>query len=107
MKEPVDYKDNSEVGRLDKDREKDELIKTAKKRTKKTRDEKSESEPDSKSIEESLADIDKIIEKLKAADTPLEEMFRFYEEGVQLLDKVNKRIDKVEKDLIVLDKKLN
>lgn len=74
--------------------------------TRKKKEEKTLKEPSPKSIEEALADIDAIIERLEDGDTPLEEMFRIYEEGMRLLAETNQKIDKVEKELILLDENL-
>lgn len=74
--------------------------------TRKKKEEQTISESSPKSIEEALARIDIMIEKLENADTPLEEMFQIYEEGMKLLAEANRKINKVEKDLILLDENL-
>lgn len=55
-----------------------------------------------KNLEESMVDLNSIIEKLEEEDLSLEESFRLYNEGMKLLKKCNDSIDKVEKKLIVL-----
>lgn len=53
-------------------------------------------------IEECLAKLDKILEKMEDEDTGLEESFHLYEEGLGIVKKVNGSIDKVEKKITVL-----
>ncbi len=54
------------------------------------------------SIEESFEVLDTIIEKLSDKDTPLEEAFKEYNRGIELVKKVNGSLDMVEKKLIQL-----
>lgn len=53
-------------------------------------------------IEESLAKLDKILEKMEDDDTGLEETFRLYEEGLGIIKQVNAGIEKVESRIKVL-----
>lgn len=53
-------------------------------------------------IEESFEQIDEVIAKLEDKDTPLEEAFAEYEKGVKLIKECNESLDKVEKQIIVL-----
>lgn len=55
-----------------------------------------------KSIEQIFADLDQILEKLEAADTSLEDSFTYYEAGMKLVRSCGEKIDKVEKQLLVL-----
>lgn len=55
-----------------------------------------------KSIEQTFADLDQILEKLEAADTSLEDSFTYYEAGMKLVRSCGEKIDKVEKQLLVL-----
>lgn len=55
-----------------------------------------------KTIEQTFAELDQIIEKLEASDTTLEESFACYETGMKLVKECGARIDKVEKQIIVL-----
>ena len=55
-----------------------------------------------KSIEQTFAQLDQILEKLEAKDTSLEESFSCYEEGMKLVRLCSEKIDKVEKQMIVL-----
>ncbi len=55
------------------------------------------------SIEESLERIDNILEKMESEDTGLEETFRLYEQGLKLIKDAESNIDKVEKQIRILD----
>ncbi len=56
-----------------------------------------------KSLEEKMVLIKEIINKLERDDNTLEESFNLYKEGMQYLLDCNKSIDRVEKELIVLE----
>lgn len=53
-------------------------------------------------IEESFEQLDSIIEALESKETPLEEAFREYERGIRIVRECNESLDKVEKQIIVL-----
>ena len=50
-------------------------------------------------LEESFARLDELVEKLEDRDVPLEESFRIYKEGMDLLKKCSEKIDLVEKKM--------
>ena len=54
------------------------------------------------SLEESFARLDEMIETLQNQDTPLEEAFRVYQEGMALVKSCAGKIDLVEKKVMVL-----
>ena len=54
------------------------------------------------SIEETFAQLDELLEKLEAADTSLEESFACYEAGMKLVKACSDKIDKVEKQMMIL-----
>ena len=54
-------------------------------------------------IEEGLKDIEELIDKLREPDTPLEEAFKLYEEGIGKVKKVNAEIDRIEKKMKILN----
>lgn len=54
-------------------------------------------------LEESFAHLNHIINELEKPDVSLEDSFRLYQEGVKLLKQCNDSIDKVEKQLIILN----
>ncbi len=53
-------------------------------------------------IEEAFEKLDIIINKLEDKDTSLEEAFKAYEEGVLIVKDCNASLDKVQKQIIVL-----
>lgn len=55
-----------------------------------------------KSIEQTFGELDQIIAKLEASDTTLEESFACYEAGMKLVKACGDKIDKVEKQMIIL-----
>ncbi|MEW4414594.1 exodeoxyribonuclease VII small subunit [Clostridium sp. AN503] len=55
-----------------------------------------------KSIEQTFEELDQIMEKLEAPDTTLEESFACYEAGMKLVKACGEKIDKVEKQMIIL-----
>ncbi|MBO5167334.1 MAG: exodeoxyribonuclease VII small subunit [Lachnospiraceae bacterium] len=55
------------------------------------------------SLEENFAKLEEAVEKLEAEDISLEESFRIYKEGMELLRQCNTDIDKVEKQVLLLN----
>ena len=55
-----------------------------------------------KSIEQTFAELEELLEKLESPDTTLEESFACYEAGMKLVKACNDKIDKVEKQMIIL-----
>ena len=55
-----------------------------------------------KSIEETFEELERIMEKLESNDTTLEESFACYEAGMKLVKACGEKIDRVEKQMIVL-----
>ena len=51
-------------------------------------------------IEESLKELDGIVEKLESRDISLEESFAMYQKGMELLKQCSKKIDMVEKKML-------
>lgn len=54
-------------------------------------------------LEESFEKLNHIIEELEKSDISLESSFTLYQEGMKLLKACNDSIDKVEKELILLN----
>ena len=54
-------------------------------------------------IEENFAQLEEIIRKLEAGDSTLEESFTCYEAGMKLVKTCGGKIDKVEKQILVLN----
>lgn len=55
-----------------------------------------------KSIEQTFEELDRIMEKLESSDTSLEDSFACYEAGMKLVKACGEKIDKVEKQMIIL-----
>ena len=55
------------------------------------------------SLEECFEGLDDIIVDLQSGELSLEDSFKKYEEGMQLIKKCTETIDKVEKKLIVVE----
>ena len=53
-------------------------------------------------IEERFAELDKIVKELELGEATLEESFELYKKGMDIIKDCNKEIDKVEKQIIVL-----
>lgn len=58
-----------------------------------------------KTLETSFEELNEIINKLEKEEISLEDSFKLYQEGMQLLKHCNNSIDMVEKQLIVLGEK--
>ena len=54
-------------------------------------------------IEESFAVLDGMVEDLESDDISLEDSFHIYEKGMKLLKELNARIDRVEKQMQLID----
>lgn len=56
-----------------------------------------------KTLEQSLEQLDLIMGKLEKEDISLEDSFSLYQEGMKLLKSCNESIDRVEKQLMTLE----
>ena len=56
-----------------------------------------------KSVEETFQELEEIIRKLESGESSLEVSFQYYEAGMKLVKSCNEKIDKVEKQIIVLE----
>lgn len=54
-------------------------------------------------IEEAFENIEDVLEKLRAEDVSLEDSFTYYKDGMELLKCVSDKIDRVEKQVQVLE----
>lgn len=54
-------------------------------------------------IEQTFEELEGILEMLEDDDRPLEESFRYFERGMRLVKSCTAQIDKVEKQIIVLN----
>ena len=54
-------------------------------------------------VEKSMDRLEEILQKLEDENTPLEESFGLYEQGMELVRAIDGKIEKVEKKLTVLE----
>ena len=54
-------------------------------------------------IEDALEALDQIMEQLEEGEASLEDTFNLYQKGMKLLKECSKKIDKVEKQLQILN----
>lgn len=54
-------------------------------------------------LEEIFAKLDTIVEKLEEGETSLEDSFRLYQKGMEMLKQCNDKIDTVEKQVLILE----
>ena len=62
-----------------------------------------EEKKEAKSIEETFGELDILAQKLVDRDTPLEESFRLYRQGMELLKDLSGRLDTVEKKMLQMN----
>ena len=56
-----------------------------------------------KTIEEAFQELESLAQKLDDSSTSLEDSFRFYKEGMELLKFCSSRLDTVEKKMLQMD----
>lgn len=56
-----------------------------------------------KTLEEAFSELDELIQNMENKELPLEETFKLYKEGVSLVEFCNKKIEKVECDIKVVN----
>jgi exodeoxyribonuclease VII small subunit len=56
-----------------------------------------------KSYEEMIEDIEKVLEELDNKELPLEEAVAKYKEGMKLIEACGEKLEKVEKDLRIIE----
>ncbi len=54
-------------------------------------------------VEAALKKLEAVLEKLEDRDTPLERSFSLYAQGMELVKDINAKIDKVEKQMLILE----
>ena len=62
-----------------------------------------ETEQNNMTIEETFAALDALIEQLESGKGSLEDAFKNYEEGMKLVKSCNEKIEKIEKQILVLN----
>ena len=65
--------------------------------------EKEQAMPEEQTLEELFGKLDEIVAGLEDSSVSLEDSFKAYEEGVTLLKLCNEKIDRVEKQVLVLN----
>ena len=58
---------------------------------------------EAKTIEEVFQELDNLAVKLEDSETSLEDSFRFYKEGMELLKYCSHKLDTVEKKMLQMD----
>lgn len=56
-----------------------------------------------KTLENALTELNEIIEKMDKPEISLDDSFNLYHEGIKLVQFCNEKIEKVEKEIIVLN----
>lgn len=56
-------------------------------------------------LEDDFKKLEEIIERMEHEDLSLEDSFKAYEEGMRIVLSCNEQIDKVEKQLVILNEK--
>ena len=54
-------------------------------------------------IEENFKELDELLEKMQDEDVSLDESFEMYKKGVEIVKDSNEQIDKIEKQIEVLE----
>ena len=62
-----------------------------------------EAAPKQQTLEEAFAELDTVMGELEKGDISLEASFALYQRGMQLVKQCNDSIDRVEKQLILLE----
>lgn len=62
-----------------------------------------EAKKEEKSIEDTFGELYLLARKLEDKETPLEESFRLYRQGMELLKDLNGRLDTVEKKMLQMN----
>lgn len=68
-----------------------------------TKDKCSEQVQEEKSLEEVFAELDILAEKLEDRETSLEDSFRLYRQGMELLKFCSEKLDTVEKKMLQMN----
>ena len=62
-----------------------------------------ETKAEEKTIEEAFKELDMLAQKLEERETSLEESFRFYKQGMELLKYCSEKLDTVEKKMLQMN----
>ena len=58
---------------------------------------------DKMTLEETFAGLEEVIQKMERGDISLEESFKLYHQGMDMLRSCNDKISKIEKKMLILD----
>lgn len=58
-------------------------------------------------IEENFKELDELLEKMQDEDVSLDESFEMYKKGIEIVKDSNEQIDKIEKQIEVLEEESN
>lgn len=64
---------------------------------------KEEGTPFGETLEAAFGKLDQMLETLENSDVSLEDSFRLYKEGMELLNKCSQKIDRVEKKMLQMN----
>ena len=56
-----------------------------------------------KTLEEVFGELENVIGEMEKPDVSLEDSFRLYHKGMDMLKSCNEKIDKIEKKMLILD----
>lgn len=54
-------------------------------------------------LEESFEKLDEVISRMESGNISLEESFKLYNEGIKLVKNCNSQLDKVEKQIVIIN----
>ena len=60
-------------------------------------------EPVAETLEAAFGKLDQMLETLESSDVSLEDSFRLYKEGMELLNECSQKIDRVEKKMLQMN----
>lgn len=64
---------------------------------------KEEGTPSGETLEAAFGKLDQMLETLESSDVSLEDSFRLYKEGMELLNECSQKIDRVEKKMLQIN----
>ncbi|KMZ54739.1 exodeoxyribonuclease VII small subunit [Dorea sp. D27] len=64
---------------------------------------KAEKERKDQTLNEIFGELEEVIKGLEAEDVSLEDSFRLYHSGMDMLKRCSDKVDKIEKQMLVLD----
>ena len=68
-----------------------------------TEERKEEGTPSGETLEAAFGKLDQMLETLESSDVSLEDSFRLYKEGMELLNECSQKIDRVEKKMLQMN----